>query len=262
MTTHPVDAIISDNRFGLHVPGIPCIFITHQLRIKTGLGAVLDSLAQRINRRYIEAFTECWIPDYEGDNSMSGALSHGREYTRIGGLSRFQNTNCHEYETNAHGLAIILSGPEPQRSILEKKLIDSLKDYSGRAVLVRGLPGDTSVPAVPANVEVHNHLPANELNTLICSAEMVIARCGYTTVMDLLKLKKKSILIPTPGQSEQEYLAKHLRHSKLAYTVSQQHFSLIKDMEAAQNFTYRKLDVSMEEYKPHLARLVHSLRKA
>jgi uncharacterized protein (TIGR00661 family) len=262
LSSNPVDAIISDNRFGLYAPGIPCIFITHQLNIKTGLGAVVDSLARRLNYRYIRKFSACWVPDFEGENSMAGELSNTNEYTRIGGLSRFDS--CLDAERmNAHDaeLAIILSGPEPQRSILEKKLIKSLKDYNRRVVLVRGLPGERELPEVPAGVQVFNHLQATELNKLICGASMVIARCGYTTVMDLLKLKKKSILIPTPGQAEQEYLAKHLYSSKLAYTVTQHQLSLAKDMQAAENFPYRKPDVSMEEYKLHLARFVESLRK-
>lgn len=135
-----------------------------------------------------------------------------------------------------------------------------MKDYNGPAVLVRGLPGENELPKVPARVQVFNHLPATELNKLICGASMIIARCGYTTVMDLLKLKKKCILIPTPGQAEQEYLAKHLYKSNLAYTITQHKFSLTKDMQAAENFPYRKPDVSMEEYKLHLARFVGSLR--
>ena len=90
---------------------------------------------------------------------------------------------------------------------------------------------------------------------------MVIARCGYTTVMDLLKLKKRCILIPTPGQAEQEYLAKHLYTNKLFYTVTQHQFSLAKDMQAAESFPSRQPDVSMEEYRLHLAKFVESLRK-
>jgi UDP-N-acetylglucosamine transferase subunit ALG13 len=266
LRSNPVDAIISDNRFGLFAPGIPCIFITHQLNIKTGLGAVLDRLARRINYRYIKKFTACWVPDYEGENSMSGKLSNGAVHTisitRIGGLSRFENCNDDtRINANDPTLLMILSGPEPQRSILEKKLVNALKDYSGRAILVRGLPGIHELPEASAGVQVFNHLPATELNKLICGASIVVARCGYTTVMDLLKLKKKGILIPTPGQAEQEYLAKHLYKNKLVYTVTQHKFSLAKDILAAENFPSRQPDVSMEEYKLHLAKFVGSLRK-
>jgi uncharacterized protein (TIGR00661 family) len=259
--SNPVDAIISDNRFGLYAPGIPCIFITHQVNIKTGLGVVLDGLARRFNERYIKKFTACWVPDYEGENSMAGTLSNANEYTRIGGLSRFEGCDdAARMNANDTRLLVMLSGPEPQRSILEKKLIDALKEYNGRVVLVRGLPGESELPEVPGGVQVFNHLPATELNKLICSASMIIARSGYTTVMDLLKLKKKCILIPTPGQAEQEYLAKHLYNSKLAYTVTQHKFSLAKDMQAAENFPARKMDVTMEEYKLHLEKFAGSLR--
>jgi len=258
---HPVDAIISDNRFGLYAPGIPCIFITHQLQIKTGLGAAADRLAQRINYRFINRFSACWVPDYEASQSLSGKLSYPTvqpaiRITRIGALSRFETCG----NANERELLIMLSGPEPQRTLLEEKLIGQLKTYSGPAILVRGLPGNNKLPEVNGNVQVHNHVPATELNKMICGAAMVISRCGYTTVMDLMKLKKKCILIPTPGQAEQEYLAKYLRSRQLAYTTRQDSFSLVQDLRNAEQFPYRKLEASMEAFKTHLAKFVESLR--
>jgi uncharacterized protein (TIGR00661 family) len=261
LSAHPVDAIISDNRFGLYAPGIPCIFITHQINVKTGLGRLFDGLARRINYRFIEKFTACWVPDAEVPQSLSGELSHPAVYpkidiARIGAMSRFEMCaeNTDDY------LLIILSGPEPQRTLLEKKIIEGLWEYKGKAILVRGTV-DYSVPIkLPNHVAVHPHLQAARLNTLICAASMVISRCGYTTVMDLMKLQKKAVLIPTPGQAEQEYLSQYLHEKQFAYTVSQNDFSLASTLQAAHQFPYKKYEASMDTYKSHLAEFVKKLK--
>lgn len=260
LNTQPVDAIISDNRFGMYAPGIPCIFITHQLGIKTGLGAAFDALARRMNYRFIKKFTACWIPDYDGERSMAGDLSKPTiqpkiKIIRIGGLSRFETCTG----TSENTLLIILSGPEPQRTILEEKILDELKTYEEPTIFIRGLPGNDAVPEVRNHIRLYNHVAAGQLNKLICAAKMVISRCGYTTVMDMLKLQKKCILIPTPGQAEQEYLARHLHNNHWAYSVTQNNFSLRSALQAAENFAFKNPGVSMEEYKVHLVRFVHSL---
>jgi UDP-N-acetylglucosamine transferase subunit ALG13 len=262
LSKNQVDAIISDNRFGFYTTGIPCIFITHQLQIKTGLGAAFNALARRINYRFINKFSACWVPDFEEPRSMAGELSNPAiqpkiNIKRIGGLSRFE----HCIDNNTNGLLIILSGPEPQRSLFEKKIIEGLKNYAGSATIVRGLPGQQPLPELPPGVQVYDHLPAATLNQLICGASMVIGRCGYTSVMDLVKLQKKSILVPTPGQAEQEYLAKYLRKKQLAFTLTQHNFSLGQALQQAEQFPYKKLEASMDEYKRHLQQLVQELRQ-
>lgn len=164
----------------------------------------------------------------------------------IGGLSRF---NTCRQKANSIDVLIILSGPEPQRSIFEELVLSAMKLLPEKTVLVRGLPKESNNVIVENNCSIYNHAPAGLLNELICSAEVVISRSGYTTVMDLMKLKKKSILIPTPGQAEQEYLAKHLHKQQLAYTVSQSQFSLQKVLADAGRFEFRLPTMEMEEYK-------------
>jgi uncharacterized protein (TIGR00661 family) len=262
LSAHPVDGIISDNRFGLYASGIPCIFITHQLKVKTGLGAALDALARRINYSYIKKFNACWVPDFEGADSLAGELSNPgiqpkTSVKNIGPLSRFEP--CKNAGTGS--LLIILSGPEPQRSLFEQKIIAGLKDYAGNAILVRGVPGNNEHPALSPNVQAFDHLTAANLNELICNASIVISRCGYTSVMDLLKLQKKCILVPTPGQAEQEYLATHLRQKQLAYTVTQNNFSLGAAIQQAGQFPFKKLERPMDEYKIHLREWVQELKQ-
>lgn len=257
-----VNFIISDNRFGLYAPGIHSVFITHQLYIKTGLGRLTDRLVQWLNYRRIQRFSTCWVPDQKMPPTLAGKLSNPGKLPAIpvlyiGGLSRF--TPCIENK-HAINLLIILSGPEPQRSILENLMLPSLKQQPGKTVLVRALPAESPGARHEGNVTIYNHAPASLLNQLICDSELVISRSGYTTVMDLLKLRKKSILVPTPGQAEQEYLAMHLYKQQLVYTISQDQFSLSKVLEAAKTFPYQQRAWPMEEYKKVVEEMVKQFK--
>jgi UDP-N-acetylglucosamine transferase subunit ALG13 len=147
-----------------------------------------------------------------------------------GCLSRFQLP----LETGVPaGLLVLLSGPEPQRTILEDLIIKQLTGYNGTVTIVRGLPGHSDLPSVPKNFRVFNHLPQDELQEAILQAEVVVSRSGYSTVMDLATLRKKSILIPTPGQTEQEYLGGMLHERQMAVTVRQDKLRLMEQLAQA-----------------------------
>jgi predicted glycosyltransferase len=132
----------------------------------------------------------------------------------------------------------LISGPEPQRSIFEKKCLSELKDFNGKAALVRGLPLEKTHLENFGNVSFFNHLPADELGEILGSAKFVVSRSGYSTVMDMVALKKKSIFIPTPGQTEQEYLAEYLMEKKFCFAIKQKDFSLRDALTRAANFEY------------------------
>lgn len=265
LKSQKVDLIVSDNRFGFYAPNIPSVFITHQLHIKTGLGKLADSILQKLNYRRIKKFSSCWVPDQQGTTpSLAGELSKPKilpaiRVQYIGGLSRF---NTCKQKTNTIDVLIILSGPEPQRTIFEELVLNVMKSLPQKTVLVRGLPKAGNEVIVENNCTIYNHAPAGLLNELICNAEIVISRSGYTTVMDLMKLKKKSILIPTPGQAEQEYLATHLHKQQLAYTVLQEQFSLTAALANARAFSYRLTELSMEEYKKVIRVTIKELQHA
>lgn len=262
LKSQPVDLVISDNRFGLYAPGVRSIFITHQLSIKTGLGDIADRFAQWFNYRRIKRFSTCWVPDQQGPGTLAGGLSNPDKLPSIpvryiGGLSRL---NACKEVTGTINLLVILSGPEPQRTIFESLLWPSLQQQPGKTVLVRGLPeGDAAVQSA-GNITVYDHAAAGLLNQLICNAELVISRSGYTTIMDLLKLGKKSILVPTPGQAEQEYIAVNLFKEELAYTVPQDQFSLSKALEAVKTFPYKQPGFDMEEYKKAIVEIVNEIK--
>jgi uncharacterized protein (TIGR00661 family) len=239
--THGIDAVISDNRFGLYHSYVPCVFVTHQLNIKSPLAKWNERLLQSWNYKYINRFKECWVPDLTGENNLAGELSHPSIPPRapvkyIDPLSRFDKGELQEVEGR---LLFILSGPEPQRTILENKIINEVSHYPGTASIVRGLPSSQSVIPSTGMIKVYNHLSARELNEEIEKAEWVISRSGYSTIMDLAKLQKKSILIPTPGQTEQEYLAESLFQKKAAYAVGQKEFSLALALGEAKKYNYR-----------------------
>lgn len=222
-----IDAVISDNRMGLYHKKKPCVYITHQLTIKTG-NTFTENIAQKIHYHFINKFKACWIPDYGGEFNLAGVLSHPATLpktpvTYLGPLSRLEKIESEK----KYDLCIILSGPEPQRAVFEKIILKGLPHLEGKVYLVRGLPGETGIPEIEnLSLEIKNHLPAYELSNIIQQSKMVIARCGYSTIMDLVKLQKKAILVPTPGQTEQEYLGGYLHQQKFFYCIDQGAFSL------------------------------------
>jgi uncharacterized protein (TIGR00661 family) len=216
VTENNIDIVISDNRFGLFTTKAKCIFITHQIMFKTPRYLrFAEPLLYRINRFFIQKFDVCWIPDLPGAENLSGDLSHKYPLPKnagfIGLLSRFSNTRTKESTPNDSLLALI-SGPEPQRSILEDLILDQLKKTKHRAIIISGTPAEFTNNELRENISQYNHLLTDELSEVILSAGIVISRSGYSTLMDLAVLGKKSaILVPTPGQTEQEYLAQRLQ---------------------------------------------------
>jgi hypothetical protein len=237
------EAVISDNRYGLYHEKIFSVFITHQLSIKSSLGKWSEKIVQQWNYKYINRFQECWVPDEKGQNNLAGELSHPAKLPKvpvkyIGALSRFSSFSPAGVGGIKGHLLIILSGPEPQRTILENKVIDQIVYYSATATIVRGLPGEKNIIPSTNTILFHNHLSSEELNKEALKAEFIVSRSGYSTVMDIAALRKKSILIPTPGQTEQEYLGDYLMKKQFSFCVDQNSFSLLKNVEEARNFEY------------------------
>jgi hypothetical protein len=257
------DAVISDNRYGLWNRDTISVIITHQINILSGLGPAMDNVLRSISHRFIRRFGKCWIPDMEGDHNIAGMLSHGSRLpgnaSYIGLLSRMKNLQA----ARLYNIAIILSGPEPRRTIWEKALLSMLRSFTGAALLVRGLPAATmDLPGING-VTIVNHLPAAELNIAMQSAEWVICRSGYSSVMDLIRLKHKAILVPTPGQTEQEYLAAYLHRKGIFFTVKEETFSLEKHLPEAAFFPcdFNGLYEDDHLLQEQIDRLLHAIRK-
>ena len=263
---YAINAIIADNRFGLYHPGISSVYITHQLLIKAGSNFT-EKIIQKIHFWFIKKYTLCWVPDFEGNNNAAGELSHPSNYPSnveyIGCLTRFEKK---ENLPKMYDLLILISGPEPQRTIFEKLILHQLQFYTGRAILVRGLPGTKEklehrsfIPGGNSSFVIKNHLSAPELNEVILQSQIVISRSGYTTIMDLLKLQQTAILVPTPGQTEQEYLAGHLMKQHFFYAAGQAGFDLEDTLKNTNAFAFKKPSFNMEQYKKVVLEFVQSL---
>jgi predicted glycosyltransferase len=254
---YELDAVISDNRYGLYNEKIYSVFITHQLQIQTGL-AITDRIVQNINFNYINKFDACWIPDVAAKPGLAALLSHPKRKPQtalhyIGWQSRFD----HSIKGKDQHILVMLSGPEPQRTMLEEIIFSQLSLCKQQVVIVRGLPDETELPSLPAHVTVYNHLKAEELQEKIANASFVVARSGYSTVMDLIPWKKKTILVPTPGQTEQEYLADHLVMQSCALSFLQDEFNLQHALEVANIFPYNFPEKTSEEMlQPNISELI------
>ncbi|MFC2080803.1 glycosyltransferase [Bacteroidota bacterium] len=271
------DLIISDNRYGLWHRRVPSILITHQLSIRLpAFASFLEIPVNVMIRTFIEQFDRCWIPDFPGENNLSGDLSHRypppRNSVFIGAISRFTSGSSpgtsqiipkpgHSTSKPGHStvkpgqstpksghysgeppgsstakpldLLILLSGPEPQRSVLENIILKQVFSLDARCVILQGLPGKAKRTDLTSTVSMYSHLPAAELRQLLYFAENVICRAGYTGIMDLALMRKKTLIIPTPGQTEQEYLAEYLARKGMFLTCSQDQLSIpsaLKDM--------------------------------
>ena len=224
-----IGVIISDNRFGLSDNRIYSIFITHQLKIRTG-SYLLDIVAQRINYGFINKYNECWVPDSHS-NGFGGELSHPCKQPKIpvkytGILSRFKPIDL----PLTFQYLFLISGPEPQRSMFEKKLT-AIAEGRDNICIVRGVPSGIQNNQVNG-ITFFNHLPAEHLNKLICSSKTVVCRSGYSSVMDLLATGSTAILVPTPGQTEQEYIAGYLSEKKIFRYVDEENLDQVFSTEA------------------------------
>lgn len=212
LQTEHFDQIISDNRFGMWSKHIHSVYITHQLMIKMPMGLkFLEPLVHFIHKTVINRYDECWIPDTKENGGLSGDLAHEYPLPRnakfIGTLSRFEGmettTPTADYEVVA-----IVSGVEPQRTALEDHLIQKYKNRAEKILIVSGQPQQKQTKHQTGNITLVSHLSTHELAAAFLGAKKIISRSGYSTIMDLeaLKCLQKAEFIPTPGQTEQEYL--------------------------------------------------------
>jgi UDP-N-acetylglucosamine:LPS N-acetylglucosamine transferase len=232
---YKADIIISDNRLNFRSDNTRNIYITHQLNIKAGL---MSSAASKLHSLYYSKFDEVWVPDNEGKVNLSGELGHIQNvkmpvyYTGI--QSRF--SSCKQTSTVLHGkLVVLISGPEPQRTIFEEKVLSELHRTGNSAFVLRGLPGSIDNRKISGNVELISHLADQEMFHLIDGADVIISRSGYSTLSDLAKMNKKIIVVPTPGQTEQEYLAERFAQKGMLVTARQQDFNLQECIERTRN---------------------------
>ena len=223
---YEIDVVVSDNRFGLWCKGVHSVYMTHQLMVKMPRGLRwMEWGVWRLHRWFIKHYDECWVPDVEGEGNLSGDLSHKYPLLKntkfIGVLSRFsrEKVEWEDVRVEAEALDLkerydvvaVLSGPEPHRTNLEKQITDNSRlstfDFQLSTLIVQGLPADDLRLAEHRDgVDYIPHLPTGLLQWYMQEAKQIVCRSGYSSIMDLHTIGRKAHLIPTPGQTEQEYL--------------------------------------------------------
>jgi uncharacterized protein (TIGR00661 family) len=261
---HNINGIISDNRYGLYSSEIPSVFITHQVFIQTPpIIGFLNPVLLGMNLHFIKKYDECWVPDFEGENNLSGDLSHRKPLPLnghfIGPLSRFKSNKGQLATEYKYKVLVMLSGPEPQRSILEKALDRQISKLQIKSAMVCGKPEILEHQTINEQLDVYSHLETEKLQSLILQSEIIVSRPGYSTIMDLVALNKKAIFIPTPGQTEQIYLSKYYTERKLYYSMNQKNFDLQKAMENIQDIKGIHYDFDATKLKLRVSKLLNRI---
>ncbi|MFK7922171.1 MAG: glycosyltransferase [Bacteroidia bacterium] len=240
--------LISDNRYGLHLKGVPSVFICHQLApLPWPNWRSLHWLIYRLHRLWFKPFSSIWIPDFATQANLSGRLSHRfapPENARfIGPLSRFEKASDpsvrpgRKLPPQAPSVLIILSGPEPQRTYLEQKIREQWHRVKETIWLVQGKT-ETENYEICNSHHLISFLETEDLQWALQNAEVVISRPGYSSIMDYAVLGlRQVVLIPTPGQTEQQYLAKGLDEQEIALCVNQSNFKLVKALQMIKSYT-------------------------
>jgi hypothetical protein len=224
-----IDVIISDNRYGCWSKKAKSVLITHQVNILLNPPwKIFSAMVNSFVHRWISNFHACWVPDVA--QGITGAMSRTQLPVRfIGTLSRFEKMP----RPIVYDVLAIVSGPEPQRSLFEKLLSEKLQASGLTYFLVKGKVGQEQ----SSSSSESEYLTAEHLNEKIESSSIVICRPGYSSIMDLAKLGKKAIFIPTPGQTEQEHLARELKNKNIAWCQSQQEFDLPDALEKSKSYS-------------------------
>jgi uncharacterized protein (TIGR00661 family) len=231
---YKIQGVISDNRFGLWSSKVPCAYISHQIRIKAAYPwHFTEPLLYRIHRYFIKKYDVLWIPDHEKEPSLSGELVHNIDKSihcrYIGPLSRFHGFGLpdeRENKTFSSDILAIISGPEPQRSIFESIITRQAPTVTQKIVLLQGKPESHAEPYKKNNLTIYPHVETSVLVQMIANAGTILCRPGYSSIMDLAVLGKNAFFVPTPGQTEQEYLANYFQELGVCRYSNQQSFNL------------------------------------
>jgi uncharacterized protein (TIGR00661 family) len=239
----PFDLILSDNRFNVRSRDVPSFVISHQLRFKVPPELEkFEFVTELFNWEYLKPFDRVIVPDYaDAARSLSGRLSHevkhlarNRKIYYAGAFSSVERMDVPQDVD----VFLSISGPEPQRTELERIILGQVERLPGRCIVVTlGKPEVKEVRRLNSRITVYGYLNRRQQQEMLNRARLVVCRSGYTTIMELAELGKKALFIPTPGQTEQEYLGRYHRAKGFFHSVSQYALDLPRDLEAARRLT-------------------------
>ncbi|MGL1936123.1 MAG: hypothetical protein OCD01_13930 [Fibrobacterales bacterium] len=229
VSQHSINAVISDNRFGCFHKLIPSVYITHQIMAKMPPGLkFLERFVSFLHSLFMAKFSDVWIPDLPGNPNLSGDLAHKltppNQSTYIGLLSRFKKPE--QMPSEDIDLLVILSGPEPSRTLFENEVLKQLKELNMSATILLAKPDYGNEKTIDGLLTIYPHLNSREIEQLILRSKVILTRSGYTTLLELAVLGKKAIIVPTPGQTEQEYLAEKLHEEQYYFSQPQEHLDI------------------------------------
>ncbi len=262
-----ISGIISDNRYGCFSRQAQSVMLTHQIHLRVP-NAALQWGANQFLRLALSKFNAIWVPDEANEPNLSAALSHppikGIETKYIGILSRFAANNSIPMAHRTRStIAVVLSGPEPQRTYLEQILLEQALVLPYKFVFVKGKTRTKEHHFVADHVEMVSYLTASELNELLDSSQVVVCRAGYSSLMDLAAIgEKKAILIPTPGQTEQEYLGTLFEQKGYFICQKQANVDLkaaLHEVESTTGFPPQQF--KKEAFESTLTEWLHSLQQ-
>ncbi len=238
-TKYNAEIIISDNRYGCFTNFTKNIFLSHQLMIQSPESMLfLQPSINRLHAKFINRFHECWIPDVVQGFKLAGTLSENK-YIKIpkfycGLLSTYLSSNMSN--DNKFDIVAILSGPEPQRTIFEGRIIEQLEKIRYRSLLIRGKISDPNEIPDRGVMQFKNYVSAEGISNYISPNTFVISRSGYSTIMDIAQLGVSALLVPTPGQTEQEYLASYFDENKIFMMQTQNNIDIQKAFERKSDY--------------------------
>jgi uncharacterized protein (TIGR00661 family) len=251
------DLIISDGRYDIYNKKIPSYFISHQMRIMNPLRIkFLETGSEIYNKFFFKRFRGVIIPDYT-ENDLSGDLSHNlkkidhERLNYVGALSDFKRKNSKK----DIDYLISISGPEPQRTIFEKKIFSQINNLNGNIVVTLG-KSDEKKEKVDDLIKIYSFLNKEDREDLLNRAKLVISRSGYSTLLDLAVLDLKALMVPTPGQIEQEYLSIYHNQKGTFYSVKQNNIDLCKDIKIANKTTGIKRNCNVEKTVDNIMNII------
>ncbi len=229
--------IVSDSRFGVWSRAAPSFCILHSLRqLVPFRPRWLEREVERGQWRLLRGFTQILVPDAEADGGLSGELGHdpaidwGEDRLRyIGPLSGVQRMDVPE----DIDCFFSISGVEPHQSMLTECVIAALPKLDGRIVVTLGKPQQAGKVRTIDGAQVHGYLDRHAQAQMLNRARVVVTRSGYTTLMELAELGKRALFVPTPGQSEQEYLARFHRERGHVWSSTQRDLDIPRDLRRA-----------------------------
>ncbi|UCH72364.1 MAG: hypothetical protein JSW62_02105 [Thermoplasmatales archaeon] len=263
LETKKFDLIMSDARYDIYSKEIPSFFISHQIRIMNPLRIrMMETGSEIFNLFFFKRFAGVIVPDYKED-SFSGELSHNLKIIDeskihyVGVLSDFKKKE----ENKDIDYFISISGPEPQRAILEEKILSQVDKLEGKIVVTLGKTEKKDKISMN-NIATYSFLKKEERENFLNRAKLVISRSGYSTIVDLAVTGTKALMTPTPGQIEQEYLSQYHNKKETFYSVNQSHIDIKRDVEIAKRKTGSKRKCDVKKNVEKIMNIIHTVQKS